>query len=213
MAISDFHGETFVAFLDISGFKDLMKNDSDALEALRRLYQTGYDVLKNRNGVEGFFVSDSGVLFVRNGNNVEKLKKILNTIKMINKKMLRFDYMLTTSIAYGAFDYEGKLEFKGIEKNPIYGNAYVKAYLDNEKSQPKIQPGQCRLMIENLPEEINLDDEGFSFLKQRKNDRKHLYYYWSVTNQNGISNFENDYSNSYKLKFSGMLQALKNSAD
>lgn len=209
MAISNFHGHTFVAFLDISGFKELMRNDNDALEALRRLYQAGYDVLQEQNGVEGFFVSDSGILFVRNGTELEKLTKILNAIKFINKKMLRHNYMLTTSIAYGVFDYQDKLEFEGIEKNPIYGNAYVKAFLDNEKGSPKIQPGQCRLVNENLPFEIDLENPAYNLLKNKAGDRKHLYFYWNVADHNDIEDFERQYTDSYQLKYSGMLKALK----
>ena len=211
MAISNFHGHTFVAFLDISGFKELMRNDNDALEALRRLYQAGYDVLQEQNGVEGFFVSDSGILFVRNGTDLERLTKILNAIKSINKKMLRHNYMLTTSIAYGVFDYQDKLEFEGIEKNPIYGNAYVKAFLDNEKGNPKIQPGQCRLVNENLPFEIDIENPAYNLLKNKAGDRKHLYFYWNVADQNGIEDFERQYTDSYQLKYSGMLKALKSS--
>ncbi len=213
MAINNFHGQTFVAFLDISGFKELMRKDSDALEALRRLYQAGYDVLSEQNGVEGFFVSDSGILFVRTGNNQERFKKILGAVKSINKKMLQRGYMLTTSIAFGGFDYEGKLEFEGIEKNPIYGNAYVKVFLDNEKGQPRIQPGQCRVVTENLPAEIDLEHNDFRFLRQKGNDTKHLYLYWSVQNVADIEDFERQYNDSYKLKYSGMLQALKRNND
>lgn len=209
MAINNFSGNTFVAFLDISGFKELMKVDRDALEALRQLYQAGYDALRERNGVEGFFVSDSGILFVRDGNNRVKLQNILAAIKLINEKMLRYNYMLTTSIAFGVFDYHGKLEFEGIEKNPIYGNAYVKAFLDNETGTPRIQPGQCRVVMENLPDDINLADPSFQFLKQRENDIKHKYFYWNIQNVEEIEPFERQYNNAYKLKFAGMLQALK----
>lgn len=209
MAINDYHGQTFVAFLDISGFKELMRKDADALEALRQLYQAGYNVLRNQNGVEGLFVSDSGILFVRTGNNEEKLKKILAAVKSINARMLQHNYMLTTSIAFGTFDYQGKLEFDGIAKNPIYGNAYVKAFLDNEKKLPKIQPGQCRIVRENLPENLDLQQADFHLLQERGNNHSHLYYYWNLENPENINDFEERYNNSYKLKFSGMLQALK----
>jgi len=209
MAINDYYGKTFVAFLDISGFKELMRNDNDAINALGQFYQAGYEILSVQNGVEGFFVSDSGILFVRNGNEIEKLEKILEAIKLINRKMLRYNYMLTTSISYGDFDYHGKLEFEGIEKNPIYGNAYLKAYLDNEKGQPGIQPGQCRLLTENLPQEIDFTYSDFQFLKQLGNDKVHLYFYWNVQSPNDIDDFKRQYNNSYKMKYSGMLQALK----
>jgi len=210
MAIADFQGNTFVAFLDISGFKDLMRNDKDALLALKTLYQAGYDILQRRNGIEGFFVSDSGILFVRSERNLnEELFKLLDAIKFINSRMLESNYMLTTSIAYGYFDYHGKLEFDGIEKNPIYGNAYVNAFLDNEKGSPKLQPGECRLLLKNLPIEIDFEKENFSLLKTKGNNPRYRYFYWNLNNHIHIEEFEKQYNDSYKLKYAGMLGALK----
>ena len=209
MPVQNYSGETFVAFLDISGFKVLMKDDRKALEALSRLYQSGYNALRAENGVEGFFVSDSGILFVRTGTVQERLKKILAAIKSINRDMLRKDYMLTTSIAYGNFDYHDKLEFDGIEKNSIYGYAYVQAFLDNETGQPKIQPGQCRLVTKNLPNNIDFQHIDFELLKQKGNDINHRYFYWNIKNHEDIIDFERQYNDSYNLKYAGMLQALK----
>ena len=209
MPVPNFSGKTFVAFLDISGFKELMKDDKRALEALKHLYQSGYNALNNDNGVEGFFVSDSGVLFVRTGSNKEKLYKMLEALRTINIQMLERNYMLTTSIAFGNFDYQDKLEFDGIDKNPIYGFAYVQAFLDNETGTPKIQPGQCRLIMRNLPGDIDLNHDDFDLLKPRDNASKHLYYYWNLERENQIETFEQRYKDSYQLKYTGMLTALK----
>jgi hypothetical protein len=207
MPIEDFNGNTFVAFTDISGFKELMKNDSLALEAIRHFYQTGFNVLRESENVEGFFVSDCGILFARNGSNENKLQNLLSVVKKINQRMLSENYMLTTSIAFGRFDYQGKIEFQGIEKNPIYGGAYVKAFMDNETGKPRIQPGQCRIVKENLPE-IELSD--FPLLVERGRDNTHSYYYWNLNEPDDISNFENRYKDSYSLKYAGMINALKN---
>lgn len=209
MPVENYSGQTFVAFLDISGFKELMRNDRNALEALRHLYQSGYNALINADGVEGFFVSDSGILFVRTGTQHERLVKILAVVKEINKQMLCNDYMLTTSIAYGHFDYHDKLEFNGIEKNPIYGYAYVQAFLDNETGSPRIQPGQCRLVVKNVNLDIDFRHPDLVFLRQKPNDRVHRYYYWNVDNVRDIEQFEVEYNDSYKLKYTGMLRALK----
>lgn len=209
MPVQNYTGQTFVAFLDISGFKELMKDDKKALEALRRLYQAGYDALQEADGLDGFFVSASGILFVRTGTPEESLRKIISAIKTINSRMLEHDYMLRTSIAYGNFDYHDKLEFDGIEKNPIYGYAYVQAFLENETGNPRLQPGQCRLVKKGLPPEIDLTQEDFNLLRQKGNNNSHLYFYWNVTNENQIEEFEHRYNDSYKLKYSGMLKALK----
>lgn len=210
MPVQNYNGQTFVAFLDISGFKDLMKNDDKALNALITLYQSGYDALNEAEGVEGFFVSDCGILFARTGTILEKLKKILTVIKTINLRMLTSDYMLTTSIAYGYFNYQNKLEFDGIAKNQIYGNAYLRAYLDNETGKPKILPGQCRLVKNGLPGELNFEVlNNINLLKQKRKDNSHLYFYWNVENESQIGNFEQQFSDCYELKYKGMLNALK----
>lgn len=211
MPIENFSGETFVAFTDISGFKELMKSDKNALDALKIFYQSGYDSLAENPSIEGFFISDSGVLFSRNGTNEAKLNDLLIVIESINEKMLQNNYMLTTSIAYGNFDYHGKIEFIGIEKNPIYGGAYVHAFLDNETGTPRIQPGQCRVCIKNLPE-LDFDENHIQyqkFKKLKKLSNKHFQFYWNVSDENQITNFEQEYKNSYSLKYSGMLNALK----
>ncbi|GAI54354.1 unnamed protein product [marine sediment metagenome] len=217
MPINNFDGNTFVAFLDISGFKQLMKDGKRAWEVLDRLYNNGYKVLKEVSSeVEGIFISDSGVLFVRNcQNKKECLTSLLEVIKKINRGMLDYDIMLTTSIAYGRFKYQERIEFVGIEKKPIYGNAYLSAFIDNENGKPKIQPGQCRIVGNNLPQDIkdvlNNDYSEDKIIKHiSKRDRNnHYYFYWMVENPLEIDKFEKQYTDAYNLKYAGMLKALK----
>jgi hypothetical protein len=124
--IKNFERDTFVAFLDISGFKVLMQKRDKAWKALDRLYSFGYDILQNQkelNGhrVEGIFISDKGVLFVRNNprndiHQTDELHSLLQAIKNINQRMLESEFMLTTSIAYGKFKYQKRIEFPGIGK-------------------------------------------------------------------------------------------------
>jgi hypothetical protein len=58
-------------------------------------------------------LSDCGILFSRDENLDDGLFKMLKVIKKLNSKMLDIGFMLTTSIAYGKFDYSGKIELKG----------------------------------------------------------------------------------------------------
>ena len=212
MPISNYEGETFVAFLDISGFKELMRRER-ALEALECLYLAGYGTLRNQNGnqVEGIFVSDCGVLFVRNRtenlNQADDLHSILEVIRRINEIMMGRGFMLTTSIAYGHFKYQDRIEFEGINKNLIVGNAYSKAFLDNENGTPKIQPGQCRLVENNIPDILN--NERFRTVRKRSGNDRHYYYYWMVETPNEIEGFEDRYKDTYNLKYAGMLNVLR----
>jgi len=242
MPIKNYEGNTFVAFLDISGFKELMRNEKEALKALDKLYQYGYEILKDQSNecrVEGIFVSDSGMLFVRRnnqilGNNSESLRSLLIKIKMINERMIESDFMLTTSIAYGKFKYKEKIEFEGMEKNQIYGYAYLSAFLDNEKGKPKIQPGQCRIVSKNLPDDVkaaidnidkrnDLDEEVFKMIKKINKD-DHYYYYWMAKNKDDIERIKNAYKSAQdtlkdayksaeKLAYSKILEALKGNSN
>lgn len=225
MPIAPFHGNTFVAFMDISGFKVLMKDKDKkrAWRALDRLYSSGFDVINSFNReVEGLFVSDCGILFVRNcDDKVASMKSLLEATKKINEKMLdretsENNFMLTTSIAYGGFKYQNRLVIEGIEKNAFCGKAYIDAFIDTEEGKPKIQPGQCRIVKENLPSEImdalhtTFQNDGvLQLIKPRKNDNNHFYFYWMLENSSQIDDFEKQYTESYDLTYKGMIRALK----
>lgn len=221
MALEDFEGNTFIAYIDISGFKELIKQNNKAWKALDIFYQTAYDNLRRDNmrtgmaRVDGLFISDCGIMFVRGGSCQDQLQSLLRIIEKINKKMLEHDFMLKTSIAYGQFKYAGRLEFQGIEKNLVYGNSYILAYSDNESGRPPLDPGKCRILIENLPIEIatllNSDNSNNIFKKIKKETMKHYYFYWNVEGPDRIASFITKYKDSYELKYAGMLKALKES--
>lgn len=206
LPVQDFYGNTFVAFTDISGFKEMMKGDGKrAIRALDKLNSAGYQVLQDNNDVSGFFVSDCGIIFVRNNglSKPEKLERLLAATSRLNKYLLSDDIMLTTSISYGEFSYDQRIEFVGIEKNPVYGNAYLSAFLDNETGIPRIQPGQCRIVVKGI------EDDLFDEIPLCKKIKNHVYHYWMVNHSNEIDGFEKQYNDSYQLKYKGMLSALK----
>jgi len=212
MAIRNYSGQTFVAFLDISGFKELMKQNNRALKALNRLYQIGYDTIKAGSPIEGIFISDCGVLFVRDTDNkYQDLCNLLNGIKEINRRMLIDDFLTVTSIAYGQFKYQDKLEIEGIEKNAVYGGAYVEAFFDNEKGEPKIKVGQVRVINKNIPPEVieAVEGQGDQTARLLKRKGKHFYYYWSIENPEESEELDRKYKDSYNLVFSGIVKALK----
>ena len=195
----------------------MMKEEKErALKALNIFYQCGYDLLRKDNvPVEGIFISDCGILFVRTVQNKKMcLKSLLDVIRIINKRMLKDDFRLTTSIAYGYFKYEQRIEVKKIVKNPIYGSAYVDSFYDNEYGLPKIQPGQCRIV--NLPPEIEIPLEGnhdrdeiLHLLKKGNCDNDNYYFYWMVETQSEIDDFEKKYTDAYNSRYDGMLGVLK----
>jgi len=229
MPVSDFDGETFVAFMDIWAFRSLMTKRK-AIKALNSLYNYGYGVLSEYNSIRGIFVSDSGILFVKNtSGRLNRLKDLLTVIKEINKKMMNEGFILTTSITFGEFRYKRRMEHSSIQKIPIYGHGYVSAWLDNEKGKPKMKPGQCRIFTKNI---ITEDDEEkkihvfpnkveshltqiyknnslyqnkdniLSLIKKYEGDDDHYYFYWMVNNYSEIDEFEYKFRDIDKLRHS-----------
>lgn len=228
MSIRNFKGKTFVAFLDISGFKKLMREmEEKAWRALDKLYRTGFDeIQRNRREsdlrIDGIFVSDSGILFIRNErqeSDALALEILLKTIEKINKKMLEDNFMLTTSIAYGYFRYQDRIEFEGIEKNPVFGDAYLSAFFDNENGKPKIRPGQCRIVKKGLPQIVVSkirDGRGniFPRVRKRERDKNHFYFYWMIDKPQQAEIVEKGYKENCKSKncnYSAILNILKGS--
>ena len=196
--LNNFSGQTFVAFIDICGFKAMM-NENKAFKALDKFYQIGYDELQACRDINGIFISDCGILYVtRDTSKEEKLEILLRIVKSINLKMLDANYMLTTNIAYGDFFYQERRGFNGISKNLMMGNAYVKAFLDSQ-AKPKIDVGECRI----LKEDIEKDFFENPHLCPRG---KYFYYYWNVEDPEKIDLFKKDYKDS---RYIGTLEVLK----
>ncbi len=159
MPLDNYFGNTFVAFTDIAGFKSMMADGNRGAAALDVLYRSGYHVIQDQlpNGprVEGLFVSDCGILFVRESPSpVHRFRALLDAIESLNRKCFEEAVSLTTSIAWGEFTYHERIEIPGIEKNPVYGNAYVAAFMDNEASTPKLYPNECRILKRELPVDV-----------------------------------------------------------
>lgn len=231
MGIYNFEGETFLAFIDISGFKHLMKNKEKIAETVYKFYQCGYNTLnKHRYGpnrelarIQGIFVSDCGIIFVNEDHEDlnqnlevkrESLNLLLGVIKELNAGMIENNTVLTSSIAYGSLNCTEKLEFNGISKNPFYGDAYLHAFMDNENPQIKILPSECRIVKKNLPENlINKESrkkyEHFKFLQQKQNKPEHYYFYWMVNKRSKIREFTRSYSNLEEEKYKRMTKLIK----
>ncbi len=163
----------------------------------------------------GIFISDCGILFVPNeskDNNDAKLnslRMILNAVREINCEMLKEDIILTTSIAYGNFNYTSRFNHEYIEKNLLYGDAYIYAYFDNENGL-RGKSGQCRIVNDEKIYELiknNKYKSGdiLSLLLQNYNDshRYYYYFYWMLKHPNprDIKIFKTKYNHCLKNEF------------
>lgn len=185
MPIGNFHGQTFVAYADIAGFKAMMADGNRGAAALDAFYQSGYSVILHQASdgirVEGLFVSDCGILFVSDpGPTALQLETLLTSIESLNRRCFERAVSLTTSVAWGEFSYHERIEIPGIEKNPVYGNAYVAAFLDNESPNPKLYSNECRILKRELPQDaLNLCTSGMGLVGTRiREATDHFYFEW-----------------------------------
>ncbi|HHT9126866.1 MAG TPA: hypothetical protein ACFYD6_13780 [Candidatus Brocadiia bacterium] len=211
MPISDFSGKTYVAFSDLNGFKEMMRNHRNAAKALDKLYSTVYE-LKTKSeysGIQTLAISDCAISFVSNSNsnNTADLPLILKFIKDLHTKMLNADYLITSSIACGQFDYHERIELPGLEKNMLYGNAYLNAYLNNEKCPA----GSIAIICEGSEKDNILQSSGEhkEFLRDIRRNVKGLQFYWAVPSGDSIDKFKTAYQDTYNLKYKGMISVYK----
>jgi hypothetical protein len=189
MALEDFQADTFVAFTDIAGFTPMMREGDGrrAVRALDDFYSVGYATVRDQSRevirVDGLFVSDCGILFVRgeNATAVERFETLLHTVETIHRRCSERAVFLSTSIAWGPFSYHQRIEIPGIEKNPVYGSAYVHAFADNDSGTPKICPGECRVIRHDLPLAIleHCNRRQGRFASRLRATPKHFYFEWT----------------------------------
>lgn len=186
--MNDFDGKTWVAFSDLCGLKALYeKNPGDAAEALDKFYNAVYDVQEEQNPINAIVVSDCAIFWIDIRNCVNELGTILGHLKELHRKMLP-DYLLRTTIAYGHFKYQQRLEISTIRKNMIIGLAYLDAYANNDK----IDHGA--IVVVKLPEgtifrSLQLVTEYKSIIKADYPKKGFCEYFWSVQNSRQIKTF------------------------
>lgn len=153
MSVSTYEGKTYVGYLDISGFKQMMKNKKRLKSVMNKFYRTMYGAIYHVNSTSPLtkmnviVVSDCAILFLNKGRrrNVDEilgLKKMLQVIRYVNREFINheFPFMTTCSISYGDFNYEDKKDWRHVRKNCMNGTAYVEAFLDSRLEKPKIKP-------------------------------------------------------------------------
>jgi hypothetical protein len=192
MPLRDFDGNTFVAFCDIAGFRNMLSKDKNrAAKALDAFYNCGYQTLRDqRNGqggagapqveVDGIFISDCGVLYALAGNARDQLKAICLVLAKIHKSAFEKTVQLASAIAYGDFSCHLRMEFDGIHKSPILGAAYVNAFDDHSSSKPKLFHPEIRIVKEGLPPDATelCGDRQDVVGRKMRNEQDHFYFEW-----------------------------------
>lgn len=218
--VKDYHGDTCVAFLDVSGFKREVKADINlAASTLNKFYQKIYDVCLSINEINKptsfpkvnmIVASDCAVVFSRTSKRrntslttrkIRILKVILDFIQQVNCLFIDPSsppaILTTCSVAYGLFVYQDKRELSDLRKNCFLGTPYMEAFMDNEEL--KFQPGYSRLLRKRL--DLRLSDlpknKPFSLLTEQN---QYWYFYWMLDNLNYLQDFEREYQEACQLE-------------
>lgn len=221
--VESYHGKSYVAYLDISGFAEMMKDLDSAKTVLNDFYTTIFDYCETQNTgfprISMIAASDCCVLFTRKSGKSDRLSGlslILDFVRQVNRKYILTDrsqpFMTTCSVAYGRFDYEDRRDSADLRKNYLFGMPYLKVVLDQNQGKPKIRASECRLLKQTIPNLRMLQNESPSSLILRRG-RRH-YFYWMLNTPNDQSNFDRDYADAYKNrkkdKYFGVIQVLQN---
>ncbi len=224
----EYEGTTFVGFLDISGFKHMMNNERAKAESvLDHFYSTIYNCVyhANRNRtnmikLNAIAVSDCAVLFLSRERDAEGkneidpqtgLTVILGYIQEMNRSFINHNepFMTTCSVAFGEFHYENRKEIEYLQKNCLRGKAYLDAFLDSQSTEPKINPGEVRILKGGL--DINLENNGL--LSVLKSKGKHFYFYWMLDEKRKINQYQIHYKQTMERMYDELIKLIQNSCE
>lgn len=184
--MNDFDGKTWVAFSDLSGLKALYeKKPEDAANALNKFYNTVFEIQEERNPINAIVVSDCAIFWIDIVGCVGQLGTLLGQLNKLHRRMLP-DYLLRTTIAYGHFTYQQRLEISTIRKNMIIGLAYLEAYANNDK----VDHGA--IVIVRLPEGTSHRDlhcVNKPMIKANCPKKGFYEYFWAIENPRQIKTF------------------------
>jgi len=232
MPFSFMNDNRFVAFIDLSGFKELMRKDKDcALKVIRRFFKIVFDITNPDAGnpdrnIQGLLISDCCVIWSPVTNDTEESKfsqfdLILKAVQDINHGVLtdnlmkKKKIMLKSSVAFGEFKYIETHKHELIQKEMIFGDAYIRAYEDNSL---KLDPGLCRIVIDkkfpdSIKSKIEQDSDSNTRISLIVKKQSKYYYFWNCHSRNEIEDFWNEYLNSKNEVFKKMYAALSRIPD
>jgi hypothetical protein len=206
--MTPYSGRTWVSFIDISGFKNEMGKGTDyARNMLNKFYSSVYYssiLYRKRNPdwntieLNVISVSDCAIAFTRNNSRYEQdfdkgLITMLLFIKDLNRKLIKNPeprILTKSSICYGDFNFENRDEHEGNTKDFFYGDGYLKAYMDNSSTSNKLEPGECRIIMDDrvIPD---LEDTVLELTKIKENN---FYFYWMLNHKQDINKFLSQYN-------------------
>jgi hypothetical protein len=236
MSVPSYTGETFVGYLDISGFKQMMNDRERLRSVMDKFYRTMFGAIHEVNSTKepdslgkpitkmnAVVVSDCAVLFLSKGRRkkvgqITGLKKMLRFIKYANMEFIDNNppFMTTCSIAYGDFEYQDRKDWRRVRKNCMSGQAYIDAYLDGNLEKSRIRPGQCRLLRKGLSPELvqilgTIEAREHEYLNLLNRSGGYYYFYWMLKDESRIQRFKKEYKRKFDHMYDDLIELLQNS--
>ena len=124
----------YVAYLDILGFKETLKNleHDDAIKYIKgfaSLVYNKFSKVEPDRKVKGYIFSDSIILYTTDIKN-ESLLALIHLIRDICRDEFEVNkVLLRGGLARGTFDKVPASELEALEKGLIVGKAFVEAYI------------------------------------------------------------------------------------
>lgn len=131
--LPDFDRNTWVSFSDLCGTKSMYRKSPDrAAAALSTFYNAVYETHGGSTDIAGLAVSDSAVFWVTT-TGPGGLQLLLEHLKALHQSMVGDRYLVRSTVAYGHFKYQRRIEFPQLRKDMIIGGAYMQAFAANDK--------------------------------------------------------------------------------
>jgi hypothetical protein len=164
---------SFVAFLDVLGFKEMVLNKNPENEKKLKTYfdkvLIAFNVFSDhKQKLKKLILSDSVILIVEDKR--ENFKTLLTAIRNLQSWLAIDDIWLRGAISYGEISFD--------EKNKIiYGSGYIRAYLlEQQANYPRviIDPRLMSKVSENRDEFLKLYSSFYNYSRFTVNNYKEL---------------------------------------
>lgn len=173
MPLQDFDGQTWVAFSDLCGTKEKIRQGHRvAARALSNFYNTVYNIHEETEGISALVVSDNAVLWLHSEH--RRLDTMLGHVKRLHHEMVRQNLLLRTSLAFGRFEYQQRIQLHNLTKGMVFGGAYVAAYIANHS----VKPGAI-VIAQDENQELPADAGDLApYLKPTRKPRGWEFFWW-----------------------------------
>jgi len=167
-----FNDETYVAFSDLCGFKAMMENREEAYKGLDYLFKNVYGLLRDKQSIKGLAVSDCVISWATD----KRLQSVVDFVGALHKKMIHKRYLMRTTIAYGQFEFQDRIQLANLSKQMIWGGAYLAAYLVNDK----VSPGSIVFLNEQNASDTETSCCDWRWKRRSSKNGTLHEYYWAV---------------------------------